>query len=220
MPASSTVIPQIQENVTYEQTAFLDEKSVKQHRIIGQVFDTYWLVEFDEKLYIIDQHAAHEKVLFERTMKQLADKEYTTQRVSPPVILTLSLLEEETLKKFLPQFEKMGYEIEHFGGNEYAVSGVPGKYVPAGCKSADDTDAGRAGALTGKRRAGYDPGTGGVHVLQGGCQGERSSVLSGSRASDRRAFDTGESLQLSAWKTNAIIAMTKYELEKKFKRIV
>lgn len=197
----------------------MDEKSVKQHRIIGQVFDTYWLVEFDEKLYIIDQHAAHEKVLFERTMKQLADKEYTTQRVSPPVILTLSLLEEETLKKFLPQFEKMGYEIEHFGGNEYAVSGVPGNMFRLDAKALmiqmlDELE--------------HLPENGAPDMIL-----ERVASMSCKAAvkgSDHLSFQEAEHLigELLTLENPyncphgrpTIIAMTKYELEKKFKRIV
>lgn len=103
----------------------LSKSSKKYHRIIGQYLDTYWLVEFDEKLYIIDQHAAHEKVLFERTMRTLRDKEYTSQNLCPPIILTLNMQEEELLKKYMPEFERIGFEITFFGGREYSVSAVP-----------------------------------------------------------------------------------------------
>ena len=75
---------------------------------------------------MIDQHAAHEKVLFERTMKAYREKEFTSQMISPPIILSLTMQEEVLLKKFLPEFEKLGYEIEHFGGKEYTVNAVPG----------------------------------------------------------------------------------------------
>ena len=217
--SSSSEIPQVQETVTYEQTSFLDVKAVKQHRIIGQVFDTYWLVEFDEKLYIIDQHAAHEKVLFERTMKQLEDKEYTSQRISPPVILTLSLLEEETLKKFLPQFEKIGYEIEHFGGNEYAVSGVPGNMFRL------DT---RALMIQMLDELEHMPENGAPDMIL-----ERVASMSCKAAvkgNDHLSFQEAEHLigELLTLENPyncphgrpTIIAMTKYELEKKFKRIV
>ena len=105
-------------DIKYEQQSFLTPEAMKEHRIIGQVFDTYWLVQFGDKLYIIDQHAAHEKVLYERTMKNLKNKEYTSQRISPPIILTLSMLEEQTLKKYRTQFEMIRYKIEQFGGNE------------------------------------------------------------------------------------------------------
>ena len=82
----------------------LSKEHIKEHRIIGQLFETYWLVEFHEKLYIIDQHAAHEKVLFERTMKSLKDKEYTAQQISPPLIVRLSIKEQELLNKYMKNF--------------------------------------------------------------------------------------------------------------------
>ena len=94
-------------------------------RIIGQLFDTYWLVQFEDKFYMIDQHAAHEKVLYERTLKSLADKEITSQMVSPPLILTLSMQEAEKLSAYQDYFQELGFEIEPFGGKEYAVSAVP-----------------------------------------------------------------------------------------------
>ena len=94
-------------------------------RIIGQLFDTYWLVQFEDKFYMIDQHAAHEKVLYERTLKSLANKEITSQMVSPPLILTLSMQEAEKLSAYQDYFRELGFEIEPFGGKEYAVSAVP-----------------------------------------------------------------------------------------------
>lgn len=105
---------------------FLDKKSRANYRIIGQVFDTYWLIQFEDKLYIIDQHAAHEKVLYERTIKALQNREYTSQLVSPPIILTLNMQEEELLNAYLDNFTALGFEIEPFGGREYAVRAVPG----------------------------------------------------------------------------------------------
>lgn len=103
----------------------LSQQNVKQHTVIGQVFDTYWIVQFQDKMYLIDQHAAHEKVLYEQTMKRLKDHTFTSQRISPPVILTLSLKEEEALKMHMDVFEKLGFEIEPFGGMEYALSAIP-----------------------------------------------------------------------------------------------
>lgn len=113
-----------------EQLNLFDEKllskeNVKEHQIIGQLFDTYWLVQFRENLFIIDQHAAHEKVLYERTMKSLKDREFTSQNLNPPVILTLSMTEEALLKKYMDNFTSIGFEIEEFGGREYALRAVP-----------------------------------------------------------------------------------------------
>ena len=103
----------------------LSESARKRHRLIGQVFETYWLVEYDGSLYIIDQHAAHEKVLFEKNFASLKTREYTSQFISPPIILTLSLQEADLLNRHMKVFTDIGFEIEPFGGNEYAVRAVP-----------------------------------------------------------------------------------------------
>lgn len=104
---------------------FLTESSKKQFSIIGQLFKTYWLIEFEDKLYIIDQHAAHEKVLYEKTMARLANKDFTSQRISPPIVMTLDARESEMLEKYRPQIKQFGYEVEHFGGKEYMISAIP-----------------------------------------------------------------------------------------------
>ncbi|MGN0355193.1 MAG: DNA mismatch repair endonuclease MutL [Muricoprocola sp.] len=103
----------------------LDKNNVKEHKIIGQLFKTYWLVEFKDNLFIIDQHAAHEKVLYERTMKSLKNRDYTSQLLNPPIILSLSMQEENLLQKHMEEFTAIGYEIESFGGREYALRAVP-----------------------------------------------------------------------------------------------
>lgn len=104
---------------------FLTESAKKQFSIIGQLFKTYWLIEFEDKLYIIDQHAVHEKVLYEKTMARLANKDFTSQRISPPIVMTLDARESEMLEKYRPQIEQFGYEVEHFGGKEYMISAIP-----------------------------------------------------------------------------------------------
>lgn len=103
----------------------LEPKSRIKHKMIGQLFDTYWLVEFNEHLYIIDQHAAHEKVLYERNLASLKTREYTSQMIHPPIILTLNTNEEILLNKHLKYFTDIGFEIEPFGGKEYAVRAIP-----------------------------------------------------------------------------------------------
>lgn len=115
---------------TLEQLNFFEEKLLEpknrfHHKLIGQLFDTYWLVEFNDQLYIIDQHAAHEKVLYEKTIKTLRTREYTSQMLNPPIILTLGSEEQMILEKYRSYFTEIGFEIEHFGGNEYAVRGIP-----------------------------------------------------------------------------------------------
>lgn len=103
----------------------LSKESRSRHRIIGQVFDTYWLVQMDDKLYIIDQHAAHEKVLYERIVAQVKKRELSSQILSPPIILSLSMQEQERLEAYADVFERLGFEIDSFGGKEYSIRAVP-----------------------------------------------------------------------------------------------
>lgn len=113
-----------------QQLNFFEEKLLEpqakaEHKIIGQVFDTYWLVEFHDNLYIIDQHAAHERVLYEQTLKGMKTREFTSQLISPPIILNLSMQEAELLRLYMDQFTRIGFEIEEFGQDSYAVRAVP-----------------------------------------------------------------------------------------------
>lgn len=130
-PKTSTAYEPAQVVIGTQQTlgdydkVFFTESSKKQFSIIGQLFKTYWLIEFEDKLYIIDQHAAHEKVLYEKTMARLANKDFTSQRISPPIVMTLDARECEMLEKYRPQIEQFGYEVEHFGGKEYMISAIP-----------------------------------------------------------------------------------------------
>lgn len=103
----------------------LSQQAQKEVKIIGQVFDTYWILQYENAMYMVDQHAAHEKVLYERFMKQLSEKKAMVQLLQPPVILTLTMQEEQAVKEHMSVFEELGYQIEPFGGREYAVSGVP-----------------------------------------------------------------------------------------------
>ena len=106
-------------------TKVLVEENRMKYRIIGQVFDTYWLLQFEDKLFIIDQHAAHEKVKYERFMKRYQEKEMLTQNLLPPIIVSLTGQEEAVLKEYEDTFLALGFEIEAFGGNEYTIRAVP-----------------------------------------------------------------------------------------------
>ncbi len=108
-----------------EDKKFMDAANKPNYRLIGQLFDTYWLMEYDEKLFIMDQHAAHEKILYEKTMRLLGNNEMTTQMVNPPIILTLNMRELEVLEANRGILERLGYEMEDFGGNEVKVTGIP-----------------------------------------------------------------------------------------------
>ncbi len=107
------------------QDNLLDKKSRQQHRLIGQLFDTYWLVEFENALYIIDQHAAHEKILYERTLSAFKNKEITSQLIDPPMVITLDSRQQALLSDNISYFTDLGFVIEPFGGRDVAVRAVP-----------------------------------------------------------------------------------------------
>ncbi len=94
-------------------------------RIIGQVFDTYWILQFEDKMFLVDQHAAHEKILYERTMERFQNSQFQSQLLSPPMVITLSAREAQLLEQYGDEFRKLGFEVESFGGKEYAINAVP-----------------------------------------------------------------------------------------------
>lgn len=110
---------------TLFETKMISQENRTKYQVIGQVFDTYWLVQFEDKLYIIDQHAAHEKVKYERFIKQYQEKTIITQNLMPPIIVSLTGKEEMILKEYEELFNNLGFEIEEFGGDEYALRAVP-----------------------------------------------------------------------------------------------
>lgn len=107
------------------ETGLLTKEARVRHKLIGQIFDTYWIVEYDGKLFIIDQHAAHEKVLYEKLMRRFKESQPMIQMIQPPIILTLSMTEADLLNRYMDDFKRMGFEFESFGGKEYALRGVP-----------------------------------------------------------------------------------------------
>lgn len=198
---------------------FLSEKEKVKHKMIGQLFDTYWLIEYDNNLYIIDQHAAHEKVLYEQTMKKLKDKEYTSQQINPPIILTLSMEEQNLVTKFSDSFASLGYEIEAFGGKDYAVRAVPANLYSIGQKellinlidslSENSTEL-KSELITEK-------------IASMSC---KAAVKGNNHLSIAEANALIEQLLSLENPYNCphgrptIISMSKYEIEKKFKRII
>ena len=104
---------------------FLTEKARSKHRVIGQVFDTYWLIEYNNNLYIMDQHAAHEKVKYEELMENLKNKQVFSQQLMPPMVLTVTYAERQAILDNFDLFMKIGYDIEEFGGNEFKINAVP-----------------------------------------------------------------------------------------------
>lgn len=126
----TTEEPILSPDVKFEQTNLFEEKILtkenkSKYKIIGQVFETYWIVQYERKMFIIDQHAAHEKVNYERMMKRFLSKEIASQNIMPPLIVSLSGKEEAVFKENEQAFINLGFEVEFFGGNEYAIRAVP-----------------------------------------------------------------------------------------------
>ena len=209
------------ENLTLESISedFLTKDAKKKHRIIGQLFKTYWLVEFEDKLFIVDQHAAHEKVLFERTMKSLKEKDFTSQTISPPIILSLDSNEILMLEKYKTQIEKMGYEVENFGGKEYMISAVPANLFKIDMKDLFIEMLDDFSNISGRETPEL--------ILEKIASMSCKAAVKGNQGLSFSEFDSlvEELLTLDnpyncPHGRPTIISMTKYEIEKKFKRII
>ena len=199
---------------------FLKRDVRAEYRLIGQVFETYWLVEYRDSLYIIDQHAAHERVLYEKTLKGMKNREFTSQYLSPPIILSLSMQEAEVLTEHMDRFARIGFEIEPFGGEEFAVRAVPDNLFGIAKKDLliemlDGLSDGLTTSMT--------PELIDEKVASMSCK----AAVKGNNKLSAREMDAliGELLTLDnpyhcPHGRPTIIAMTKRELEKKFKRIV
>lgn len=207
------------EQLSLFEPKLLSREAREEHRIIGQLFDTYWLVEYRDSLYIIDQHAAHEKVLYEKTVASLKSREYTSQMINPPIILTLNSSEKLLLEKYMEHFTGIGFEIEPFGGREYAVRAVPANLFSIAKKEllmemidglSDEMDRGNSDLLNEK-------------IASMSCKAAVKGNHRLSEAEARALID--ELLELEnpyacPHGRPTIISMSRYELEKKFKRIV
>lgn len=207
------------EQMTLFEKELLTPEARVQHRIIGQIFDTYWLVEFDDKLYIIDQHAAHEKVLYERIMKEYEQKEVSSQLLSPPMVVSLNMEEETALLDYMDVFHSLGFTIEHFGGKEYTISAVPYNLYSLNSKDlfleildhlSEEGSRVPLTMVTDK-------------LATAAC---KAAVKGNSRISQKEAealideLLTLENPYQCPHGRPTIISMSRYELEKKFRRIV
>lgn len=198
---------------------FLSEESRKQHRIIGQLFKTYWLIEFEDKLFIIDQHAAHEKVLYERTMASLKKKEYTSQAVSPPIVLSLDAKESEMLEKFRPQIEQLGYVVEPFGGKEYMITAIPANLFHLDMKDLFIEMLDDFSNLSGKETPDLILEKVASMSCKAAVKGNTSLSLPEMEALIDELLSLDNPYNCPHGRPT-IISMTKYDIEKKFKRIV
>ncbi len=196
----------------------ISPSSRQKFRILGQAFDTYWIVVFEDKLLMIDQHAAHEKVKFERIMKAVRESEIFSQNLYPPLVLSLSGREQEVLERFREAFTKLGFELEYFGGNEITIRSAPTELFGNTIKEMflevldelSATGVGRARSIE-ERIA--------TMACKAAVKGNRSmSVPEMETLLDELL--TLENPYFCPHGRPTIISFTKQELEKKFKRIV
>ena len=200
-------------------TDFIKEAKRNNYTLIGQLFDTYWLVQAEQELFIIDQHAAHEKVLYEKMMQELKEHEFTSQQISPPLVITMTMQEQELFLKYKEQFEQAGFEIHEFGGREYAVSAIPANLYSLNQKELFLEMLDRLSHDTGKNT----PELILEKIASMSC---KAAVKGSQRLSSAEAKSLIEDLMELENPYNCphgrptIIAMSKTEIEKKFKRIV
>ena len=219
--AISDEVNQKYDNISLQDISddFLTKDAKKKHKIIGQLFDTYWLIEYEDKLFIIDQHAAHEKVLYERTMNRLKDKEFTSQTISPPIVMSLDANEVEMLNRHKEQIERMGYVVEPFGGKEYMISAIPDNLFNVDMKDLFIEMLDDFSNISGKET----PELILEKVASMSC---KAAVKGNDKLSLQEIDSLVEELLTLDNPYNCphgrptIISMTKYEIEKKFKRIV
>ena len=198
----------------------LKKEARQEYRIIGQVFETYWLIQYRDSLYIIDQHAAHERVLYERALAGMKKREYTSQYLSPPIILSLSMQEIDVLETFKDRFTAIGFEIEPFGGDEYAVRAIPDNLFGIAKKELllemlDSLSDGLSTSL--------EPELIDEKIASMSCKAAVKGNMKLSYAEMDELINELLSLDNPYHCPHGrptIIAMTKRELEKKFKRIV
>ena len=216
--------PKNADTVKAEQMNFFEEKIIDQrnrdrYHIIGQVFDTYWIVQFEKKMFIIDQHAAHEKVKYERLMKRFHDKQVTSQALLPPIIVSLTAQEELVYLEYRENFVNLGFEIEAFGGREYALRSVPQDLY--GCSERE-----LFLAVLDELDQGVNRGSYKVIEEKIASMSCKAAVKGNNRLSYAEAQELIDELLTLENPYNCphgrptIITMSQYELDKKFKRIV
>ena len=197
----------------------LAPESRSRHQLIGQIFDTYWLVQFEDKFFIIDQHAAHEKVYYERFVKRFREQTVESQYLSPPLIVSLNLQEEALLKANRKYFEDFGFEIEPFGGKEYCINAFPANLYGL-------TEEELFLEMLDNLASEKDKDPLGIFASRLATMACKAAVKGNHQMSDREAnalideLLTLENPYHCPHGRPTIISMTKTELEKKFKRIV
>ena len=221
---SAERVQEVEKQQKTQQLELFEEKllapeSRSRHQLIGQIFDTYWLVQFEDKFFIIDQHAAHEKVYYERFVKRFREQTVESQYLSPPLIVSLNLQEEALLKANRKYFEDFGFEIEPFGGKEYCINAVPSNLYGL-------TEEELFLEMLDNLASEKDKDPLGIFASRLATMACKAAVKGNHQMSDREAnalideLLTLENPYHCPHGRPTIISMTKTELEKKFKRIV
>lgn len=199
----------------------LSKDNIKEYEILGQVFGTYWIIAYKDKMLMVDQHAAHEKINYERMMKRYKSGEMLSQMVNPPVIVALSSQEEEIFLNFRQYFEKLGFNIENFGGREYAMRAIPIDLF--GCDSEKDMFIEILDDLSHETNLDRTPDVINYKIASMAC---KASVKGNTRMSFAEMEALLDELLTLDNPYNCphgrptIISMSKYEIDKKFKRVV
>ena len=123
--AKEQIIVEKPQQLNFFEEKILTKGAKQEYRIVGQVFDTYWLVEYRDKMLMIDQHAAHEKVKYEQILKKVENNEIYTQVLTPPIIISVTPKEADLINQYDKYFKELGFQIEDFGMNAFAIRGVP-----------------------------------------------------------------------------------------------
>ncbi|MCR5100654.1 MAG: DNA mismatch repair endonuclease MutL [Butyrivibrio sp.] len=199
----------------------LTKDNRQDYEILGQIFGTYWLFGFKDKLFIVDQHAAHEKVNYERMIKKYKEKSITSQLINPPVIVTLSAQEEDIFLEYRAYFEKLGFNIENFGGKEYAIREMPTDLY--GCAGEKEMFIEILDDLSHEGGSEKTPDVINYKIASMAC---KASVKGNTRMTREEMSELLDELLTLENPYNCphgrptIISMSKYEIDKKFKRVV
>ncbi len=199
----------------------LTKDNVKEYQILGQLFGTYWIIAYKDKMLLVDQHAAHEKVNYERMIKRFKSGEMLSQMVNPPVIVALTSAEEELFLNYRQYFEKLGFNIENFGGREYAMRAIPVDLF--GCESEKEMFTEILDELSHETNLDRTPDVINYKIASMAC---KASVKGNTRMSVMEMEALLDELLTLDNPYNCphgrptIISMTKYEIDKKFKRVV
>ena len=199
----------------------LTKENVKEYEILGQIFGTYWIIAFKDKIFIVDQHAAHEKVNYERMLKRYKSGEMLSQMVNPPVIVALTSAEEELFLNYKQYFEKLGFNIENFGGREYAMRAIPIDLF--GCESEKDMFIQILDELSHETGLDRTPDVINYKIASMACKASVKGNTKMSRAEMEALLDellTLDNPYNCPHGRPTIISMSKYEIDKKFKRVV